>query len=101
MDAGHTADHTLRRELTQSVDRISNVDVPLKAGAIEIDRDMAHENVIVAPAPGHRAIFSGAERKRLVATPDQGRAADDRDTAPGQRGSGDERSRIEARTRKI
>ncbi len=75
-------DHALDGEFTQPIDRIDDVEVTLIAGAIEVDRDMADQDIVVVPVAGHRAILARPKRKRLIATMDQRRAADDRHPTP-------------------
>ena len=101
MSGCNTADHAVRRELTRPVDRMDNVEVPLKTRAIEVDRQVAHEDIIVVPTTWHCTLLTRSKWDRLVAVVHQRRPADDRHTAFRQRWSAEKRSRIEVRARQV
>src|ERR1043165_8371181 len=99
MHLRHTADQTVGRQFAQSLDGINNVHVALEAGAIEIDRYMADQDITGVPVARNGARLTRAEGKRLVPAADQRCAADDGDPPLRERRTSDTRYSGEARTR--
>jgi hypothetical protein len=95
------ADTAFGNEFAQPIDRQDHVDIALKSGAIEVDRDVAHQDVGAVPTRWHGTVFARADRKRRVAATDQSSAADDRHTALGQFWSRDEGRRLERRAGQV
>ena len=81
----HAADHALRRQFAQPVDWIDDVQVALEPGAVEIDRDVADQDISRWHGRRQEAAFGTAEREGLIATLDQRGAGDDRHSALRQR----------------
>ena len=60
---GDGTDRAVRRQFTQAIDRIRDVDVALKAEAVKVDRDMAHQHVRGRQRGRQLAEFGGARWK--------------------------------------
>jgi hypothetical protein len=67
---GHRPDCPLGRELPQPVDRIGDVPIFLKPGAVEIDRDVAAQQVFWPRRRGDSVIMRVAAAERVLATYD-------------------------------
>ena len=86
---GHAADHPFIGQLAQPVQREHHVDVALEAGPVEIDRHVAHQQVVWRYLARDQPHFRAARRKGRVPW-DQRRARQDRDLAVLQGRAGDE-----------
>src|SRR6185437_10995835 len=90
-----------RGHFAQTVDREDDVDVTLPAGAVEVDRDMADQQIAGRRVGGDEAALAGAERKRRVAALHQRGRGQDGDAPLRQRRPGDEWSGGKGRTRQV
>ena len=84
MRSGDAADDTLSGKLAQALDRIDGVDIALITAAIEIDLDMADQQILQRRIGWQEPHLCAAKWERPIARPDQRGAAYDGDTALGQ-----------------
>ena len=76
---GHRSDRPLGHELPQPVDRKSDVPVFLQPGAVEIDRDVAAQQVFGRRCRGDRVIMRVSPAERVLAAYDEAGGGDDCD----------------------
>ncbi len=99
MGLSHTADHALSYQLAQPVDWVDDVEIALESRAIEVDRDMAHQDVVGRHESGQETTFGATEAERLVAAPDQCGAGYDCQPPLRQWRTKDERLNVKGGTR--
>src|SRR5262249_11411164 len=92
------ADLPGRRHFAQTVDREDDVDVTLPAGAVEVDRNAADQQVAGRRVGGDEAALAGAERERRIAALHQGGGGQDGDAPLRQWRAGDEGDGFKGRT---
>jgi hypothetical protein len=79
----------------QPVDRIDDVQITLEACAIEVDRDMARQDLARRQRRWQETTLGASKTKRLFTTPDESGAGDDRHPASSQWRPHDEGLRVE------
>jgi hypothetical protein len=100
MGLSHTADHALDRQLAQPVDRVDDVQIALEPGAVEVNRDMARQDIARGYGSWQETTLSTAERERLVAAPYQCGAGYDCHSTLRQRRTNNERLGLKGRARR-
>jgi hypothetical protein len=100
MGLSRTANDALRRQLAQAVHRIDDVQIALEPGTIEVNRDMARQDVARGHGSWKETTLSAAKWKRLVSAPYQCSAGYDCHSTPRQRWTGNERLGLEGRARR-
>ena len=88
MGLGERADRALGGQLAQPVEREDDVPILLKPGAVEIDRDVAAQQVFGLGRRWDRPVIRIAPAKRVFAAHDEARRGDDRHPALSQRRPG-------------
>src|SRR5277367_4192475 len=99
MSLRHTANHALGRQLAQPIDRVDHVQIALEPGPIEVNRDMARQDVARWHGSRQETTLSTAERERFVAAADQCGAGYDCHSTLRERRTADERLALEGRAR--
>jgi hypothetical protein len=90
MGLSRTANDALRRQLAQAVHRIDDVQVALEPGTIEVDRDMARQDVARGQGSWKETTLRTAKRKRFLTAPYQCGAGDNCHATLRQRRTNDE-----------
>src|ERR1700733_102006 len=99
MRLSHTANHALRHQFAQAVDRVDDVQIALEPGTVEVDGNVAHQEVARGQGSRQEAALSTAKRERFLSAPYQRGAGYDCHSALCQRRTPDERLGFEGRAR--
>jgi hypothetical protein len=91
VDRRHRAHAALGHQLAQAVDREDDVEILLEAGAVEVDRDMAHHQLVGRRLGWDDAIAAVARTERPVAALVQAGRRDDGDSPLAERLAGERR----------
>src|SRR5271170_4738662 len=100
MGLSGTANHALARQFAQPVDRVNNVQIALEPGAVEVNRDMARQDIARGHGGRKETTLSTAKWERLVTAPYQRSAGDDCHSALRQRWTDNERFGLKDRARR-